>query len=367
MLTVLLFAILLGLTVDAAPPPQRAAATSAQSDAALYRAIDTRLARGEGYYPAAAAEQRAREFPLRPFVTMRMPTRAWLVRLAGPQGSLGLLLLLALLAVAATSLRLRSVVRSTPLWAASSLLVAVSVAPLVNPVIALWSDLWAGLFATLALACRTDRRWGASMALAFAAVSFRELALALPAAMMLAALLEQRRGEALAWARTGLLAMLAVAAHAAAVHAVVLPQDGVSQGWVRAGGWAFDLSLLRSTTLLAALPSPVTAIMAPLALFGWAATANGYARRVALAFAAWLLPFLLIGRPENSYWGLLMAPLWLAGLPLALPVLRDALVNNPWRRGCWRSAARSSRSSRASSASASPGTRRASPNSPDRR
>jgi hypothetical protein len=327
-----LLLIVAGFAIDAHRPGRAPAATSDQGDAALYRAIDARMAHGESYYAAAATEQRARGFPLRPFVAVRMPTRAWLVRLVGASWTLHLLQLLGAAVVFGSALRLRDVARSRPLWVAASLIAALSVASLINPVIALWPELWAGLLIALSLACRTDRRWHAGVALGLVAVLFRELALAYLAAMAAAALYDRRRGEALAWVAAAVLAVCAIAAHAVAVHAVVLPGDPASQGWVRIGGWGFDLSMARATTLLALAPWPVTAVIAPLALFGWAAAPDGYARRVALAFAGWLLPFLVIGRPENSYWGLLMAPLWLAGLPLALPALREACVNNPWRR-----------------------------------
>jgi hypothetical protein len=325
LLAVLLLFIITGLMIETDSPERRILASAEQSDAALYRAIDKQMAHGKSYYSAAATEQRVRGFPLRPFIAMRMPTRAWIFRLMGASGALHLLQLLAVLTVLVTALRLRRVIHSLPIWAAASLFAATSIMPLANPVIALWTELWAGLFVTLSLACRTDRHWRASVALGLVAVIFRELAIAYLAAMTIAALIERRRTEAFAWIVAGLLACAAIAAHALAVHAMLLPSDPTSQGWVRFGGWGFDLSMARMTTMLAMLPMPITAVLAPLALFGWAATEDSYTRRVTLTFMAWLVPFFVIGRPENSYWGLLMAPLWLAGLPLALLAMREAL------------------------------------------
>ncbi len=102
-----LLLIIAGLAIDATRHGRHAAATTEQGDAALYRAIDTRMADGQGYYRAAAAEQRRRGFPIRPFVAIRMPARAWVVRLLGGSGALHLAQVLAILAVLVTALRLR--------------------------------------------------------------------------------------------------------------------------------------------------------------------------------------------------------------------------------------------------------------------
>ena len=47
------------------------------TDVRLYRDIADAVAAGRGYYPAAAAIQRAHHYPLRPFVTVRPPTMTW--------------------------------------------------------------------------------------------------------------------------------------------------------------------------------------------------------------------------------------------------------------------------------------------------
>src|SRR5689334_23978045 len=49
----------------------------APTDLMLYRAIVGRLAHGENYYQAAAAEQRARSYPTAPAPVFREPTLAW--------------------------------------------------------------------------------------------------------------------------------------------------------------------------------------------------------------------------------------------------------------------------------------------------
>lgn len=293
-------------------------------DVDLYRAIDTRMLRGEGYYQVAAAEQRARGYPLRPFVTVRMPTLAWIATLTGgPDRLVWLERLLALATVALTAVRLRRLIPSDPLWIGASTLVAMTLATLSQSMMAIWHELWAGLFIALSLACWNERRWGISVALGLFAVLLRELALPFLVAMAMAAALERRPREALAWAGAILLFAIALFAHAHAVQTIAQITDRVSPGWSRMGGWRFDLALVRGTSLLATMPAAVTAVLLPIALLGWAAWPSRYATRFSLTLIGWLGAFLLIGRPENFYWGLLLAPLLPIGTVMALPALHD--------------------------------------------
>ncbi|MBB3348580.1 MULTISPECIES: hypothetical protein [unclassified Sphingomonas] len=321
--TIMLIAI--GL-LSPAPPTAHPAATASNGDAALYRAIDRRVADGQGYYAAVAAEHRARDFPLKPFVAVRLPTRAWIYRLVGAQGALWALRALALLAAMAFAYRLRATIGPRLLWGGASAIAAASALPLANAVVALWPECWAGLLVALSLASRDQRRWRVAALLGLAAALFRELALPYLVAMAFAAVLERRHDEALGWAAAATAAVIALTAHASAVAAILRPGDAVSQGWVRAGGWSFDLAMARATTPLALFPTAATAVCVPLALYGWVSNSSGYTRRVTLALVTLLVPTLLIGRPENSYWGLMLAPVWLAGLPLALPAIARAVA-----------------------------------------
>jgi len=319
---VLLLLIGYGLAGPSAPAPHPSHGP-AHGDAALYRAIDARMTAGEGYYRAAAEEQRLRRYPLRPFVTVRLPTLSWLAAAAGPAGALLLLRLLVVATIAATIVRIRQAVAAPPLRVAACVLAAACAVPFAQPVLALWHEMWAGLLVALALACRSPTRWWPSVLIGLAAALMREIALPFLLVMACAAMVERRRGEAFGWvAAIGAFA-LAMAAHAVAVHAVSTPQDLASPGWSGLGGWRFVLVVARDCSLLRAVPMPVAAILVPLALLGWAAWPGGYAARAALALGAWSCAFMAVGRPDNFYWGLLMAPILPIGLVLAIPALAD--------------------------------------------
>jgi hypothetical protein len=324
-LLLLLLLIGIGLVLDpGAPGPTNGRPGGSDTD--LYRAIDARVLAGQDYYHAAAAEQRARGYPLRPFITMRLPTRSWVRLAAGSEtGALILLWTIALAALVATLRRLRRDAVPRALWLPCGLLPVFTAAALVQPGLPVWHEMWAGYLIMLSLACRSPRRWWPSVVLGLAAMLFRELALPYLVAMAIMALVERRRGEAAGWGVAILIGLAMLALHAHEVHGVALPGDRASQGWSRFGGWRFDMTVLRDASLLRMLPHPFDTLLVPVTLLGWVAWRSPYVARYALTLAMWLGAFLVIGRPENFYWGLMIAPLLLAGLPLALPALRDLI------------------------------------------
>lgn len=314
-----------GMAVAVQPVQARdeAVVDLSRTDLALYKAIAARVERGENYYSAATTEQRARNYPLRPVVTVRLPTLAWTIGALGPDGAGLALRLLAITAIAALTLRLRSVNGSRPVWAAATCIAAASMILLTVPALTFWHESWAALLIVLSLACRSSRRWAVSVALGLAALLFRELALPYLCVMALLALRERNRFEAAAWAAAILIFFAAFAAHAAALSAYLHPSDQVSPGWANAGGWAFILGLVQRCTSFALLPLPLVAVAIPLALLGWAGLRNALAERAGLLLILYLVAFAFIGRADNFYWGLMVAPLLPVGLAFAPATLRD--------------------------------------------
>ncbi|MDP8914422.1 MAG: hypothetical protein M3N39_12720, partial [Pseudomonadota bacterium] len=80
---------LVGAAITIQPPaaPGAAAVDLTDTDLALYQAIAARVGAGENYYAAAVTEQRARDYPLRPIFTVRLPTLAWMVGTLGPESA----------------------------------------------------------------------------------------------------------------------------------------------------------------------------------------------------------------------------------------------------------------------------------------
>jgi len=321
----LLFALLLLIGAGLILPPDRGpGGAPGGGDAQLYRQISTRVAHGQNYYQAAAIEHRASGYPLKPANAVRTPVVAEITAMLGEAGADMLLRLLAIAAVAATTIRLAPQLRP-PYREVAILLSATAGGAFVQSGMSVWHEIWAGLLITLALGCRTERHWFASVVLGLAAALIRELAFPFLLVMASTAWTSGARREAQAWLAASAIAIIVLIMHMAAVRAVALPSDVTSPGWMAFGGWRFDLTLARQSSLIMALPPWAAAMTTPLALLGWCAWRNAYALRTATILVLWMAAFLILGRPDNSYWGFLFAPLLPVGLAMAPDALRDLI------------------------------------------
>lgn len=313
--------VLIGVGL-ALPPTAQPSGSAAGGDASLYRQITARVANGEPYYQAVAVEHRASFYPLKPFTAVRPPILSEIMAVVGPRAADLLLRLLAIAAAVATVVRLAPQMRA-PFRELAIVLSATSAGAFVQSGMWVWHEVWAGLLVTLALACRTEKRWVASLALGLAAALIRELAFPFLVVMGAAAFLTGRRREGFGWAAAGISVLGMLAIHWSTVAQVALTSDVTSPGWLAAGGWRFDLALARQSSLLMALPTWVAAVATPLALLGWLAWAGGYAARTAALLGLWLTTFLLMGRPDNAYWGFLFAPILPVGLAFTPSAVHD--------------------------------------------
>jgi hypothetical protein len=321
----LLLISFMGAAITIQPPASRSAAAVdlTDTDLALYQAIAARVGAGENYYAAAVTEQRIRDYPLRPVFTVRLPTLAWTVGTLGPESATLLLRLLMIAAIAALTLRLKSLVGSRGAWAGAALLGGGSMALLTVPAMTFWHESWAALLIVLSISLRSSGRWMTALLFGLIAVLVRELALPFLCVMAALAWREGKRLEAGAWAAAILIFFLVMAAHSAALAEYVTGEDPASPGWSGAGGWAFVLAMVQRCTLFLSLPLPVIAVLVPLALLGWAGLAGSTGERIALLLIGYLAGFMLVGRPDNFYWGILIAPLLPVGLAFAPRALRD--------------------------------------------
>lgn len=315
-----LTAVLVLIATAGPEPTTEPAPPNAFTDIMLYRAITKRVQAGEDYYAVAAAEHRAHGYPLKPAVTVREPTEAWLlaamqtdlVRRAG-------LFALGLFAVIAVHGALRDPmtrITGTVLAATCLVFVPTPSAPYIH-------EVWAGLLIACSLAVWRPGRYAASIALAVAACLFRELAAPVLMVMASFALTERRWREAGAWcAATAVFGALALI-HLWLAGQQAVPSDKVSPGWLAAGGWNFILATARRNIILALLPSGWLSAAVAMSLVGLACAEGLWARRVSAVVLSLVGLFCFAGRPDNAYWGFLYAPLLPLGLLYAPRALRD--------------------------------------------
>ena len=145
--------ILVAWPVASSPAPQVRASETEQSDLDLYRDTITRVAAGEAYYPVAADELRRGGYPLKPFVTFRLPT---LVAVYAAIGEWPMIIIEALLALAVLLVWWRRLEPHLPLkmLALALVLLVGGTAALVEPVTGLFHESWAALLMALMVGLR---------------------------------------------------------------------------------------------------------------------------------------------------------------------------------------------------------------------
>jgi len=165
----LIVVLLATLLVYATPVPPAATHEAAhradeQADVVLYETIVESVRHGGGYYAVAADAMRAGHYPLRPFVTVRLPTlaivQAWLPHVV----TVALLYALAAAVAAAWYVRLGAAfVRPPPRIVAMALL-AGGLLAFVQADLVAFHEVWAGLFIALSLAVYRPDAWLPSVA-----------------------------------------------------------------------------------------------------------------------------------------------------------------------------------------------------------
>lgn len=300
----------------------------AVDDHDLYARIIARVANGENYYTAAATEQRLGYYPLKPFVTMRLPTLAWIEAALGHIGVLLAAIALAAVTVFAWHRRFGEYWRSTQRETKSlipALIIFMGMIPLFWTKWQPMHEVWAGVLITLSIALYNPRKPLAAILVGFCALAIRETTL--PYLFLLAAFLmwEKQWRYLLLIAVGTLLFFAALAEHAQQVAAVVRPDDLPSPGWFKSGGLATYLLFAQETTVLRTAPV-LTALLVPFALLGWLSMKSQRGLLIFLFQIGYALIFMVIGRADNFYWGMLVAPTLIAGLLFA-PSAVKAMIN----------------------------------------
>lgn len=324
-----LLAALMGLSFFAVAPVDQAEAARTQAsaqpvegDLALYERISQRVSSGEDYYAAAMDEQRARNYPTRPFVTVRLPTLAWLHNSIGGDGvrALGMVLLLGCL----FGLHQR-LPQAMPLAERVGALVMLMLggAAVAAPQAGLIHELLAGLLLTLAFTLYTPQRWWPSLLAAGLALAVRELAAPFVLLWLAFAVVGKR------WREVGALCVLlllfagGLTLYYLGVEAQRLPTDPASQGWNGMLGLALPLMALSRLTALLVLPTSLAAPLAILPIVGWLGLGGRIGLFAAIWFAGFFTAMALFARPENFYWAQLTLPAYMAGLALAPRALAE--------------------------------------------
>ncbi len=300
-------------TLPAAGVESAIAAGQHDTDLQLYDRIAERVRAGENYYEVAVDEQRARDFPVRPGLAVRLPTLAYLYALVGQWGLMALAALLAIATLVSWHYRLRDVPGGPGRLRYLLLLLVIGAASGFKPHYLALHEVWAGMLIALSLGLYRPRHWGWALLVAALALAIRELALPFALLMGTLAWMRGNRGETAAWVGLVLVFGAALALHLLMVAQVTTPADAASPGWFALrglGGWTANIVL---SSPLYLLPNWLAAPLALLPLLGWAGWKSWFGVTGFLLCLGYGVAFMIAGRDNNFYWALIVMPVWFVG------------------------------------------------------
>lgn len=282
------------------------------TDVKLYNAITARVAAGEPYYQVLAQELPARGYAIRPIFNWRLPTLTWINAL--PPSPYWGRAVLAAIGIASMVLWIGAMRRSFGKLAIASVpIIVLGTMPLlsIGPSIVFY-EIWAGILIAASLAASGLNLWRTSVMFGAAALFIRELSALYVVVMVVMAWRESRRQELGAW----IAVITAFAAfwlwHAWSVLQV-LPATGLENSWVVAGLWPFVLKTFHASVFTILLPESVrhwvVAISMPVLWAGLWHWHDRLGRYVATVVTGYFALFIVAGRPDNWYWGFLIAHL----------------------------------------------------------
>lgn len=307
-------------------------------DIALYEAAIRKVQAGENYYDFIVPEHRLRDYPVRPGLSVRLPTLAY-IEAALNTLHLGVAASIAIMlaTIAVWWRRFGEEPGVGRLRRVATALVFVGASLALNRHYYSLHELWAGMLLMLSFGLhrvRTPERagsWLGAFVCAALALFIRELSL--PFVLLMGAMALWRRDwrEALAWGGLVLAFALVLAIHLAQITPQVAPSDPHGASWWAFRGLSGWLGNVAGSSNLRLLPHWLAGPLVILTTLGWASW-----RTPAGAFAFWIsagygLLFMIVGRWDNFYWGAMVAPMLTAGLAFApraiTSLLRSARIS----------------------------------------
>jgi hypothetical protein len=316
------------------PAGQASSARARDEDLALYDDVIARLRKGEHYYTIIAEEHRRHRFPLHPGFAVRLPTLAVTEAILPPGAMIPLSLALMGGVLLAWWRRLAAEPGGTDLRLVAMAALCFGVSIGTTRYFFVLHELWAGQLLALSLGLHrpgqksgVEGRWLGAWLAAAAALAIREHALPFVLLMAAFALWHRRWREGAAWIALVLAFVAAMALHLHVVAGMVQPADPASASWITLRGLGGWLSMVVLSSNLRWLPPMLSAPLVLLAMFGWSGWRSALGVFATLLFLGYGVGFMIAGRPDNFYWGMMVAPAMLTGLAM-VPTAMHGLVRS---------------------------------------
>jgi hypothetical protein len=298
-------------------------------DLQLYREVVAEVRTGRNYYDVARERIPKFGFPIRSPLNWRLPTYAWIFLFApSPAWIQAAIVLLSLAALTMAFVAEKR--RSGPIGAIVVVLLLVGVVRWSLDGEAFYAqEIWAATLILISVSAYALGWRGTAIVAGLAALMFRELALPYCAAAAVLALYHRRWFDAGAWTAGIALFFAFLTWHVLQVHAQLqgLGEAGGTDlmQWLRLGGLDFVLLTTRMNGLLFAAPAVLLWLYLLASLIGLSTRTDEASQIACFAALLYVLAFAIVGRPENFYWGLMVAPLFPWGISaLCRPMLTAA-------------------------------------------
>lgn len=313
-------------------PQEGEAERKRDDDLALYDIAIERIRKGENYYDFIVEEHRKADYPVRPGLAVRLPTLAYIDAFLGVPGQIAASIFLMLAVLVAWWRRLGSEPGDPGLRRIAVALLFLGVSLGLNRYYFVLHELWAGMLLALSFGLHRPGKWRASLLVAALALAIREHAL--PFVLLMAAMGFWRRDwkEGTAWSALALIFLGLLAVHLQLVAAHVLPSDRMGYSWFALRGLSGWLSNLALSSNLRFLPHWLAGPAVILMLLGWAGWRSPAGVFGTFLYLGYGLAFMIAGRPDNFYWGAMIAPAMFIGLayaPKAVASLAQASLQRP--------------------------------------
>lgn len=208
-------------------------------------------------------------------------------------------------------------------------LVFVGLSTAMQPRYTVLHEVWAAELMALSFALHrpAQGKWLAALLAAAAALAIRELALPFVLLMAAYALWHRRWKEGAAWTCLIALFLVALKVHLNLAEAQIRPGDPVSPSWLVFGGLQGFLYKVINSSSLSLLPTFLAGPLAILAVFGWTGWKTEMGQFASFLLLGYALAFMIAGRDNNFYWGVIVTPVLAMGLAM-VPHVGKSL----WRR-----------------------------------
>ncbi|VWX49647.1 DUF2079 domain-containing protein [Novosphingobium sp. 9U] len=293
-------------------------------DIALYDAVIRKVQAGQNYYGFIVEEHRLRDYPVRPGLSVRLPTLAYIeaglntLRL-GVAASIALMLA----TIWAWWRRFGEEPGVGRLRKVATAMAFVGASLMLNRHYYSLHELWAGMLLMLSFGLHRVRdedrpgRWIATFAVAALALFIREHSLPFVLLMGAFALWRREWREAAAWGVLVTVFLGVLAWHLSLIAPQVLPSDPQGPSWWAFRGLSGWLGNVGGSSNLRLLPhwlaGPLV-ILTTLGWAGWRTPAGLFGFLIAIGYG---VLFMFAGRWDNFYWGAMVAPMLTAGLAFA--------------------------------------------------